>query len=69
MDGWLHCVNQYGIRGLVPASYVRILSANEDSADVAAQLFGGYGMRQVAWKALHCLEALLFTAKKKAIER
>ena len=42
VDGWLHCVNQYGVKGLVPATYIRILGANEGAADVAQQLFGGY---------------------------
>jgi len=47
VDGWLHCVNRYGIRGLVPASYIRILGANDGPSDVASQLFGGYGASSV----------------------
>ncbi|KAK9807563.1 hypothetical protein WJX72_002624 [[Myrmecia] bisecta] len=30
VDGWLHCVNQYGDKGLVPASYVRLLDGTID---------------------------------------
>ena len=47
VEGGLHCANRYGIRGLVPSSYVRILGANEGPADVASQLFGGYGASSV----------------------
>lgn len=47
VDGWLHCVNRYGIKGLVPASYIRLLSAGEEQEDVAQRLFGGYGLAQV----------------------
>lgn len=49
VDGWLHCVNRYGIKGLVPASYIRLLGSNESPVDVAQQLFGGsYGLSQVS---------------------
>ena len=42
VDGWLHCANQYGVRGLVPATYIRILSSDEGPGDALSQLFGGY---------------------------
>ena len=29
VDGWLHCVASNGAKGLVPSSYVRLLSAGE----------------------------------------
>lgn len=48
VDGWLHCVNRYGVRGLVPASYIRILEADEGPADITTQLFGGYSVAQVS---------------------
>ena len=48
VDGWLHCVNQYGVKGLIPATYIRILGANEGAADVAQQLFGGYKASKVS---------------------
>lgn len=47
VDGWLHCVNRYGVKGLVPASYMRILGADEGPVDIAAQLFGGFGAAKV----------------------
>ena len=41
VDGWLHCVNRYGVKGLVPSSYIRILGADDAAEDVASRLFGG----------------------------
>ena len=48
VDGWLHCVNRYGIKGLVPAGYIRLLSTEEEQEDVTQRLFGGYGLAQVS---------------------
>ena len=41
VDGWLHCVNRYGVKGLVPSSYIRILGPDDAAEDVASRLFGG----------------------------
>ena len=41
VDGWLHCVNRYGVKGLVPSSFIRILGADDAAEDVASRLFGG----------------------------
>ena len=62
VDGWLHCVNRYGIRGLVPSSYVRILGANEGPTDVASQLFGGYGASSVTPQPLESYFLLTHSA-------
>lgn len=54
VDGWLDCVNRYGVRGLVPASYIHILREGEAAPDVTSQLFGGYGASLVRISPLSC---------------